>query len=278
MAKYRQLQTYFWDDSFILDLNTEEKCFYLYLMTNYKSTQCGIYELPKRIIELHTGCSRENVDKLLSRFQKWGKIKYCEDTKEIIILNWLKYNQPNNTNAIKCVNKELKSVKNREFLLDFYNQCQKYDLDMESIFKDMEITAVKTSPKSEAPSKPPASNKVISNKQELINNKQKTISNKQLEKAIKCFENKIHLPKQEEINRLNSWCSTMGCDIVIMAIEKAVQYNAKNMHYIEKIMNNWIKDGINTAKTGFRKNMSGWNLTNERTYDFKELERKLLGW
>jgi hypothetical protein len=70
----------------------------------------------------------------------------------------------------------------------------------------------------------------------------------------------------------------MGCDIVIMAIEKAVQYNAKNMNYIEKIMNNWIKDGINTAKTGFRKNMSGWNLTNERTYDFKELERKLLGW
>jgi DnaD and phage-associated domain len=149
---------------------------------------------------------------------------------------------------------------------------------MESIFTDIEMETVKTAPKLEAPLKPPASNKVISNKKEVINNKQKIISNKQSEKAIKCFENNIHYPKQDELSRLHSWCSTMGCDIVIMAIEKAVQYNVKNMNYIDKIMNNWIKDGIRAAENSFKKNMSGWNLTNERKYDFKELERKLLGW
>ena len=64
MAKYRQLYTEFWSDSFILDLTPEEKYFYLYLMTNTKTTQTGIYEISKRTIETDTGYNRETVEKL----------------------------------------------------------------------------------------------------------------------------------------------------------------------------------------------------------------------
>ncbi|MBX4258447.1 hypothetical protein [Clostridium estertheticum] len=45
MAKYRQIYTEFWSDTFVLELDSQEKLFYLYLLTNTKSTQCGIYEL-----------------------------------------------------------------------------------------------------------------------------------------------------------------------------------------------------------------------------------------
>jgi hypothetical protein len=65
VAIYRQVHVDFWQDGFVLDLTPEEKYFFLYLMTNSKTTQSGIYELPKRIIETETGYNRETVEKLL---------------------------------------------------------------------------------------------------------------------------------------------------------------------------------------------------------------------
>ena len=51
MAVYRHIHIDYWQDGFVLDLTPEEKYFYIYLMTNSKTSQCGIYELPKRIIK-----------------------------------------------------------------------------------------------------------------------------------------------------------------------------------------------------------------------------------
>ncbi len=42
-------------------------------MTNSKTTQCGVYELPIRIIETETGYNRETVEKLLDRFCDYKK-------------------------------------------------------------------------------------------------------------------------------------------------------------------------------------------------------------
>ena len=119
MAVYRTIQISFWQDGFILSLTPEEKYFYIYLMTNTKTTQCGIYELPKPIVCLETGYSLEIVDKLLSKFDKCGKIKYCNETKEIILINWIKHNPINSVNIEKCVLKELKGVKSSELLTIF---------------------------------------------------------------------------------------------------------------------------------------------------------------
>ncbi|MED4586702.1 replication protein, partial [Brevibacillus choshinensis] len=68
MATYRQVHTSFWQDGFVIDLTPEEKYFFLYLMTNSKTTQCGIYELPMRIIEIETGYNRDTIGKLMDRF------------------------------------------------------------------------------------------------------------------------------------------------------------------------------------------------------------------
>ncbi|WP_231272850.1 replication protein [Clostridium botulinum] len=138
MAKYRQLHTNFWNDGFVLDLTPEEKYFYLYLMTNPNTTQCGIYELSKRIIETQTGYNRDTVDKLLIRFMEYEKINYCNESKEIMITNWMKYNRPTSCNAIKCVNGELKNLKCKEYLNHVYNQCKKLHLNIKSIFNGLE--------------------------------------------------------------------------------------------------------------------------------------------
>jgi len=139
MAKYRQIYTEFWSDSFILELTPEEKFFYLYILTNTKSKQSGIYELSKRFIETETGLNRETIDILIKKFSEYNKILYCEETKEIMILNWIKYNIPNNQNIIKCVNGEIRKIKNKEFLKILFKRCVAAQLDVEKIFENIII-------------------------------------------------------------------------------------------------------------------------------------------
>ena len=126
MAIYRQIHITFWQDPFILELSPEEKYFYLYLMTNSKTSQCGIYELPKKVMQLETGYNDETVDKLLKRFIDYGKILYDQETKEIMILNWLKHNMNTSPKVKSRIKKELKDVKNKEFLSLFHTVCKQY--------------------------------------------------------------------------------------------------------------------------------------------------------
>ncbi|MFV3010971.1 DnaD domain protein [Clostridium botulinum] len=143
MAKYRQLYTEFWKDGFVVELEPEEKYFYLYLLTNANTSQCGSYELPKKIIENETGYNRETVDNLIKKFEEYKKIIYSEETKEIIVLNWFKYNEPNNINVIKCVNKELKKIKNRNFVKELYFQYSKSGLEVDKLFYEIEDSFIK---------------------------------------------------------------------------------------------------------------------------------------
>ncbi len=117
MAIYRQIQTTYWQDKFILTLTPEEKFFYIYLLTNSKTKQCGIYELPIKIIEVETGYNRETVIKLLQRFIEHSKIQYDWEFEEIAIKNWIKHNNyDKNEKIAKCVEKELKEVRNETFI------------------------------------------------------------------------------------------------------------------------------------------------------------------
>ena len=117
MAVYRQIHISYWQDNFILKLTPEEKFFYLYLLTNSKTKQCGIYELPVKIIEIETGYNRETVLKLIQRFIDHKKIAYDWENEEIFILNWIKHNPfDNNKNVRKCVENELREVHNRAMI------------------------------------------------------------------------------------------------------------------------------------------------------------------
>ncbi|KFN04109.1 hypothetical protein D0U04_24345 [Bacillus clarus] len=130
MAVYRNMQVSFWQDEFILDLTPEERYFYIYLLTGTKTKQCGIYILPKRLAELETGYSMETVEKLVNRFVEYGKILYDAETKELFIINWLSYNPILNTNIEKCVLRELKTVKNKEFVHMFLRRCLEEELNI----------------------------------------------------------------------------------------------------------------------------------------------------
>ena len=120
MAIFRKIHTSFWSDPFIQDLDNDHRLFYLYLLTNDKTKQCGIYEISKKQMCFELGYSMDRVSKLLAYFIKVGKILYSEDTKELALKNWVKYNGSSSPKVVSCINSELKQVKDR-VLIEYVN-------------------------------------------------------------------------------------------------------------------------------------------------------------
>lgn len=136
MAIYRQIHTCFWeDDKMIDDLNLEEKFFYLYLLTNQKVKQCGCYDISFKKITLETSFGKNQIEKMLDDFEnKYNLIKYNKKTKEILLLNFYKYNWTKSPKVKSCIEKEAKEIKNKEFA-DYINEKigYRYGIDTVSI-------------------------------------------------------------------------------------------------------------------------------------------------
>ena len=107
------------------ELTPEQKYFYLFLLTNDKTKQCGIYEITKRQICYDTGYNIDTVSKLLEYFIKGGKIRYNSETNEIAIKNWKKYNGSTSPKVQSCINQELKSIKDKSMIEYLYSMDTK---------------------------------------------------------------------------------------------------------------------------------------------------------
>lgn len=121
MAIYRHVQTEFWNDSLVSEvLIPEEKLFFLYLLTNARTTQIGVYQITPKLIAFELGLSIEAVKSLLERFEeKYKVIKYNFETREIAIKNWGKYNLVKGGKPIEdCVKKELKLIHDK-YLIEY---------------------------------------------------------------------------------------------------------------------------------------------------------------
>lgn len=89
MAKNRLINTKFWDDNYISELDPIEKLIYLYLLTNPLTTIAGVYEIKLRKIAFDTGIDKDMLSKILMRFEKDNKIIYKDDY--IFVRNFIKY-------------------------------------------------------------------------------------------------------------------------------------------------------------------------------------------
>jgi len=122
MATFRKIHTTFWTDPFVEDLTQEQKLFYLYIITNTKTKQSGIYEITKKYISYETGFSKKEVDELLSFFQEVGKIYYSEKTNEIAISNWNKFNYNSSYQTCSCIHTDLQEIKNTDLIKKLYTE------------------------------------------------------------------------------------------------------------------------------------------------------------
>jgi hypothetical protein len=117
MAIFRKIHVSFWKDPFVRKLKPDMKLFYLYLMTNSNTKQCGIYEIDFDTISHETGMQSEEVKIHIDYLERAGKIIYNIQTEEVAIKNWNKYNDATSPKVKACINNELKNVKDADLLL-----------------------------------------------------------------------------------------------------------------------------------------------------------------
>lgn len=117
MATYRSVHLSFWTDNKVEDdFSPEDKYFYLYLLTNPQTNICGCYEISYKQTCWQTGYERQTIDLLIERLEKeHNVIKYCKRTKEILVLNWYKYNWNKSEKTISGVENVAKHIKCDEF-------------------------------------------------------------------------------------------------------------------------------------------------------------------
>ena len=227
MARYRSIQTSFWQDNFIVKLPLVEKGFYSYILTNCRTSQCGIYNFSITFTAIELGCSEDEVRILINKFIDYSKILYDEANEEIMILNWYKYNLNNSRNTLVCLNRELEEIKNKDFIRRFYELCKTKKYALEIIFQGIEVgEEVKPLEETVTPEE----------KKNLVTD------------VVKHFSTNIHLITPIELQDLRGWCEKLNEDVVIMAINEAVRNNARNIKYINGILINWHSEGLKTVE------------------------------
>ena len=117
MALYRTVAISFWTDSKVVDdFTPEDKYFFLYLFTNPHTNLAGCYEVSVRQMANETGYSVETIERLLYRFSNVHKVAYySKDTKEIMLLNWHKYNWTKSDKYRKPLGDCIAKIKNQTF-------------------------------------------------------------------------------------------------------------------------------------------------------------------
>lgn len=119
MARYRMVLTEFWRDPFTLkNMSADDRYFYVYLLTNEKTTQIGVYKITDQEMALGLGYSVKKVQKLMKRLIEVHKlIRYNPETSELAIKDWGKMNLHKGGKPIMdCIKKELKAVKDTTLL------------------------------------------------------------------------------------------------------------------------------------------------------------------
>ena len=118
----------------IYEFTPEDKYFYLYLMTNPQTNICGCYEVSYSQMTNQTGYNKDTVNRLLDRFENIHKvIKWNKSNKEILLLNWHKYNWSKSEKVIKGVLLVAQHIKTKEFKNYVFETAKKVSEDTLSI-------------------------------------------------------------------------------------------------------------------------------------------------
>jgi len=120
MEKFRVINTKFWDDPWVMDLDPIEKLLFLYLLSNSHTTLAGIYELHIRKMAFETGIDREMIEKILARFQDDNKVIYKNGW--LLIVNFTK-NQKYNPSMLKNIENVIHTLPEWMLTDTLYTTC-----------------------------------------------------------------------------------------------------------------------------------------------------------
>lgn len=229
MAIYRQVHVNFWQDELMAELSPEDKYFYLYLMTNNKTTQCGVYRINPRVAAFDLGWDKTTVEKLIERFIEKGRIRFNSEHQEIMMLNWLKFNNAKSPKVARCIDKELLGIKTEAFRQAIIQKCKelKYPIHTVSI---QYANTMDTEPQEE---------------QEEEQEKEQEEEQEMVSSLIKFMEqNGYGLVTTYVIEELQYLVTDYEPKLIEQAIKIGIENNVRKLNYVKKVLSNWETEGI----------------------------------
>ncbi len=114
---YAQVHQSFWTDRKIMeDCTPEERYFLLYLLSNPHGNITGVFELGFKQMSVETGYTEDTVRNLINRLQDvHGVIRYSPETREILIINWYKYNWSRSERFLVGVQRAVSGIRCADF-------------------------------------------------------------------------------------------------------------------------------------------------------------------
>lgn len=236
MATYRQIYISFWSDTKVCDdFSPEDKYFYIYLLTNPHTNICGCYEISSSQMAQELGYNEESVKKLLRRMeQTHDVIRYNWQKKELLILNWHKYNwtkSPKMVSAVRAVAQYIKTDEYRVYILSTLERT----ISGQKEPAPQPAAAGTLSPAT--PAQPAA-----------ITAHQKTDEEETMSRMVASYEQNIGPIKRAVFDAMRTWWLSKGVepDMICAAMDEAAMQNAPNWTYAEGILRRCLSAGITT--------------------------------
>ena len=129
MSLKRVVDTRFWNQVDVMErYSSQDKLFALYLMTCPRSTQLGIYSLPKRVIAFDMSLDDDQVGQLLARFQDdYQVIAYSDQTQEVAILDFLTYSLVKGGQPVeRLLRNQAEDVRDSQLLVKVFQHLATY--------------------------------------------------------------------------------------------------------------------------------------------------------
>lgn len=288
MAFYRQIYSTFWTDPKIDDdFSPEDKYFYLYLLTNAHTNACGCYEISMKQFTRELGYNEDTVRLLIKRMEESHKvIRYSQETKEVLLLNWSKYNWSASPNFIIGIEECIPYIKNEEFKEYVIGKLEVHKIHAEEKKKNT-VAGKKNRQSTTVDDSMPTSVSVSASVYDLV----AEVEEKEME--VKGEEEKQKPPKEEalrnkippSVEEVSEYCRQRGNGI---DPEYFCDYYTRNGWMVSKY--NKMKDWQATVRTwekkekeqgnGVRENQrgrygSGYRQNTEHSTDFSRIRPSL---
>jgi len=132
-GRYVRIATKFWTDEKIIELDSDTKLLYLYMLSCPHSNMAGYYRLPMQYIQADLEGLGKGLPKGLAKgFAKLleeGLIKYCEKSSVVLVVNYFKYNPIQNINQAKGAVKKTSELPTNSLVEDYKQAISMYAKD-----------------------------------------------------------------------------------------------------------------------------------------------------
>jgi DnaD/phage-associated family protein len=253
MAIYRQLHTTFWKDKRVGEWSREQKLFFMYLLTNDYTTQCGVYEFNRRYAKFELDLSEDEIKRNIDLLVSEGRIVFNEKSEELMIVNWLKYNSARSPKVAAVIDKELKEIKTLEFAETVIMKCQEYGYPIKTEKPNKNTVSIGygygidkiSQPTQHITNTEPSPSSATASAQSAHGAREDTAAAAVGPNPYQLYQEVFGVLNSLVADDIKSWVQDLGEEMVCEAMKRAA-FKQKSYGYAKGILQTWARKNIKT--------------------------------